>query len=214
MIGGIYCPLLSSDPQHRLNTLIKQTNSRVILTHWLTMSKFYDNNILLIDIDSILCNSIISNVDIDSLSNITITCEDIAYFIFTSGSTGIPKTTQIRHKNFLECIQSLYYIDLLNHKDTIIQMAQCSYDVHIQEILGTLMIGASLTMLHPQGNLDIDYILRILHEKQISYLQSVPAYLNNIDEFLLKYNKSKIFTLRNLDIGGKKFIPFAEIFNI
>ncbi|CAF1548872.1 unnamed protein product, partial [Adineta steineri] len=205
MVGGIYCPLSFGDPQHRLNTLIQQTKSRVILTHWLTMSKFYDSNLLLIDIDSILCssnNNIISNVDIDSLSNITITCENIAYIVFTSGSTGIPKMTQIRHRNLIECVQSLCYIDLLNNRDTIIQMAQCSYDVHVQEILGTLMIGATLIMLHPQGNLDIDYILRILHEKQITYLQSVPAYLNNIDEFVLKYNKSKIFTLRNLDIGG------------
>ncbi|CAF4460360.1 unnamed protein product, partial [Adineta steineri] len=134
--------------------------------------------------------------------------------VFTRGSTGIPKMTQIRHRNLIECIQSLCYIDLLNNKDTIIQMAQCSYDVHVQEILGTLMIGATLIMLHPQGNLDIDYILRIVYEKQITYLQSVPAYLNNIDEFVLKYNKSKIFTLRNLDIGGKDFIACVEIFNI
>lgn len=90
-------------------------------------------------------------------------------------------------------------------------MAQCSYDVHVQEILGTLMIGATLVMLHPQGNMDVDYVLTVLHGKQISYMQGVPAYLSNLCEFLIKYNRPKVCTLRKLDIGGKQLSSYLSI---
>ncbi len=68
------------------------------------------------------------------------------------------------------------------------------------------MIGSSIVMLHPQGNMDIDYLLRILHEKQVSYMQCVPTYLNNILDFLLKYDSIGLNTLRTIDIGGKNYI--------
>ena len=91
MIGGIYCPLSPRDPEHRVHALIQQIESRFVLVHWLTESKFH-NKIVSTDIDSTwINNDIISDVNVDRLSSITITSNNIAYIIFTSGSTGIPK---------------------------------------------------------------------------------------------------------------------------
>ena len=47
-------------------------------------------------------------------------------------------------------MHSLTYINTVNKDDTVVQMARCSFDIHVQEILGTLMIGATLVMLHPK----------------------------------------------------------------
>jgi iturin family lipopeptide synthetase C len=91
MAGGVYCPLSPRDPQHRLHTLLEQTQSRLLLVHHLTKTKFSDN-VTSIDVDTIFTdNDGESNVDVDRLSNIIITPENIAYTIFTSGSTGTPK---------------------------------------------------------------------------------------------------------------------------
>ena len=91
MIGGVYCPLSPRDPQHRLYALLKQTESRLVLIHHLTKTKFNDN-IISLDIDLLLTdNDVESDVDIDRLSNVVITSDNIAYIIFTSGSTGRPK---------------------------------------------------------------------------------------------------------------------------
>ena len=46
--------------------------------------------------------------------------------------------------------------------DIVIQMARCSFDIHIQEILGPLMIGATLIMLHPGGTIDFEYLFESL----------------------------------------------------
>ncbi|CAF1454929.1 unnamed protein product [Adineta steineri] len=96
MSGSVYCPLSARDPQNRLHTLIKQTQSRIVLIHWLTRTKCHDNDIALIDIHSILINhDSKSDVDINRLSDVRVTSNDIAYIIFTSGSTGIPKAVRV-----------------------------------------------------------------------------------------------------------------------
>ncbi|CAF4070993.1 unnamed protein product [Adineta steineri] len=94
MAGGVYCPLSPRDPQHRLHTLVKQTQSRLVLAHWSTKSMFNDG-IVSFDIGSILTyNDVTSDIDVDRLSSITVTSSDIAYIIFTSGSTGVPKAVR------------------------------------------------------------------------------------------------------------------------
>ena len=91
MVGGVYCPLSPRDPQPRLYALLQQTQGRLVLIHHLTKTKFNDD-IISLDIDLILTgNDVESDVDIDRLSNIVITRDNIAYIIFTSGSTGTPK---------------------------------------------------------------------------------------------------------------------------
>ncbi|CAF1312241.1 unnamed protein product [Adineta steineri] len=136
MAGGVYCPLSPRDPQHRLYALTQQTQSRFVLIHHLTKVKF-DQDIVALDIDSILNrNDMDSDIDDDYLSNMILIGEDLAYIIFTSGSTGTPKAVQVRHKNFIDCINSLVYINSFTKDDTVVQMTRCSFDIHVQEILG------------------------------------------------------------------------------
>ena len=70
---------------------MQQTQSRLVLVHWLTKTKF-NIDFISIDIDAILNDNVIkTEVDMDQLSNVAVIPNDIAYIIFTSGSTGIPK---------------------------------------------------------------------------------------------------------------------------
>ena len=96
MIGGIYFPLSPRDPENRLYALLQQTQSRLVLVHWLTKTKF-NENITLMDIDSVLMNNnSIIDVNIDQLSQVNVSMDSMAYIIFTSGSTGTPKGVSIR----------------------------------------------------------------------------------------------------------------------
>ncbi|CAF4260204.1 unnamed protein product, partial [Adineta steineri] len=141
MVGGIYCPLSPRDPQHRLYALTQQTQSRVVLVHYLTKNKFH-HDIISLDINSVLTHTETEVIiSVDRLSDVVASPNNIAYIIFTSGSTGTPKPAQLRHRNFWQSIQSLLHIGLFNKTHTIAQMARCSFDLHVQEILGTLIIG-------------------------------------------------------------------------
>ena len=96
------------------------------------------------------------------------------------------------------------YIDIFNGKDKIVQMSRCSFDIHVQEILGTLMIGATLVMLHPRGNIDFDYLYAVLQGKQISYMHSVPSLLHSFFFFIKQTNYLIVLKyLRTLCSSGK-----------
>ncbi|CAF0774859.1 unnamed protein product [Adineta steineri] len=206
MAGGVYCPLSSRDPQHRLHALIQQTQSRLVLVHYLTRTKF-DHNIVSPDIDSILnMNNMNTDIDYNYLSSVIMKSEEIAYIIFTSGSTGTPKAVQVRHKNFINCIHSFVYINLLNKDDTVVQIARCSFDIHVQEILGTLSIGGTLIMLHPGGTFDFNYLSEVLENKQITYLKAVPSLLHIFFTFIQQNkNMNAVKYLRSLCSGGEAF---------
>ena len=99
MAGGVYCPLSPRDPQHRLDTLIQNTQSRLVIVDSRTKTKF-SPNIVTLEIDFILRTSNSnSDIDVDRLSNVAVTSETTAYVIFTSGSTGIPKA--VCYLNFI-----------------------------------------------------------------------------------------------------------------
>ncbi len=115
MAGGVYCPLSPRDPKHRLYALVQQTQSRVVLVHWFTKANF-QNDFNLIDIDLLLMNNnntAKGDVDVNQLSNVSITSDDIAYIIFTSGSTGIPKAVSHHIDNKLSLYRYLIF-DRLN----------------------------------------------------------------------------------------------------
>ncbi|CAF4053007.1 unnamed protein product, partial [Adineta steineri] len=162
MAGGVYCPLSPRDPQHRLHTLTLQTQSRLVLIHHLTTTKF-NNDIISLDIDSILnINTMDSNMDYNCPSSLIAKGEEIAYIIFTSGSTGTPKAVQLRQQNFINSILALIRMDTLHENDIVIQIASSTFDAHVQEIVGSLICGATIVMLHSQGESISSAFIKIL----------------------------------------------------
>ncbi|CAF0911476.1 unnamed protein product [Adineta steineri] len=205
MAGGVYCPLSPRDPEYRLHALTQQTQSRLVLVHHLTKTKF-NHDIAIPDIDSILTNTEThSRIHVNRLSDVAVIPDSMAYIIFTSGSTGIPKPTQLRHRNFTRSIQSLVHVDIFNKNDIIVQMARCSFDLHVQEILGTLIIGTTVIMLHPQGNYDFEYLSILMEKKQITFLYTVPTLLQLFFKFIKETKKAYVIQyLRSLCTGGER----------
>ncbi|CAF3913293.1 unnamed protein product [Adineta steineri] len=213
MAGGVYCPLSPRDPQHRLHALTQQTQSRLVLVHDLTTTKLNDN-IVALDIDSVLIiNDLNSEINYSCLSSVIVKGKEIAYIIFTSGSTGIPKAVQVRHKNFIDCMHSLDYINSFDKDDTVVQMTRCSFDIHVQEILGTLLVGGTLVMLHPGGTIDFEYLSKVLQNKQITYLHTVPSLLYSFFTFVQQNNNQNVWKhLRSLCSSGEPFsIPLTDL---
>ena len=83
-------------------------------------------------------------------------------------------------------------------------MARCTFDNHIQEIIGAFMIGATVIMVRPGGTIEFDYLAEVMRNKQISYMHSVPSLLRNFFTFLKTTdNICSVKCLRSLCIVGK-----------
>ena len=61
----------------------------------------------------------------------------------------------------------------------MIQMSRCSFDIHVQEVFGSLTFGSTLVMVRPHGTMSFDYLIGILESKQITYMHTVPSLLLN-----------------------------------
>ena len=98
---------------------------------------------------------------------------------------------------------SLVHIDTINEKDNVVQMARCSFDVHIQDMMGTLIIGATLVMLHSKGIIDIDYLVKTINEKQITFITTVPTLLYSFFSILqqTKHHQAMKY-VRSVCTGG------------
>jgi non-ribosomal peptide synthetase component F len=84
-------------------------------------------------------------------------------------------------------------------------MARCSFDIHVEDIMGTLMVGATLVMLHPRGNIDFDYLSIVLKQKQISYMHTVPSLLHSFFIFIKDMEKlDAMQCLKTLCSSGEK----------
>jgi hypothetical protein len=112
------------------------------------------------------------------------------------------KQVEIRHINLIVNVYSLVNLNLLRNIDKILQMANSWDKIHLEEMIGGLIIGSSVVMVHPEGTLDVKYVLKVVEEKEVSLMQIVPLYLNNMLDYLLKLKNSNLKTLRNLNIRG------------
>jgi non-ribosomal peptide synthetase component F len=91
-------------------------------------------------------------------------------------------------------------------------MAECSFDVHVGDIFGTAMIGATLIMLRPTGLLDLEYLTQVLEEKQISYMHSVPSLFHSLFHFIEDCNRqNSVKYMKSVASGGTYFT--GKIFN-
>ena len=83
-------------------------------------------------------------------------------------------------------------------------MAECSFDNHLLSLVGTLIVGATLVMLQPQGNMRLEYLAAVLREKQITCMHAVPTLLNSLFNYLKENSRvSAVATLRSLCSGGE-----------
>ena len=98
---------------------------------------------------------------------------------------------------------SLVHMNIFNKHDIIVQIAASTFDVHVQEILGTLLYCATIVMLHPHGHRDFMYLIQTLHTKQVTYMLAVPSFLNHLYDFIDKENISRLVTMQTICCVGE-----------
>jgi acyl-coenzyme A synthetase/AMP-(fatty) acid ligase len=99
-------------------------------------------------------------------------------------------------------VHSLHHTGSFIEKDVVVQISASTFDAHVLEVVGGLLLSATVVMLHPYGNMDFLYLTHILQEKQITYMLAVPTFLNHLYDFMDKFNVHPLSTLRSLCSGG------------
>ncbi len=117
----------------------------------------------------------LEQVQRDRLENVNIP-DDLAYVIYTSGSTGKPKGVVITHGAVTNTIIDINQRFNVNREDRIIGISSMCFDLSVYDLFGSLSTGATLVMIRDQR--DVDDLVDILRQKQITIWNSVPAIMD------------------------------------
>ena len=206
MSGAVYAPLSPYDPPDRIDSLVRQVNAKLVLTNHVSSSHLRQLSVLIVDICAIINSSDdpLSDAQVEQLSEVAVTPDFLSHLVFTSGSTGTPKTVQIRHRNFMSYMDAHF----IQNKDIILQLASSSFDVHLDEIDSALVRGAHLILLKVGGHLDLDYVTKVIHYNNVTFVAPVPSWMDALGKFLTenRHAQERVKPVQWWFLGGEQLL--------
>lgn len=139
--GGIFLPIDRKTPKARIEYILENSNSKLLLTQsHLVKDSHINIPILVLDSETFddMGDEEVENVNMDS---------DIAYMIYTSGTTGQPKGVMIEHRSLTNLC--CWHIEEygISSSDKATKYANYGFDVSIWEIMPYLMVAAEIHIL-------------------------------------------------------------------
>ncbi|NOQ28304.1 MAG: amino acid adenylation domain-containing protein, partial [Bacteroidales bacterium] len=190
--GCCYLPIIPSMPKLRLDYVLEDSESPLILTQ----TKYEDKltgvkSINLEELETLLCSP--ENLPEQNNPN------NLAYIIYTSGTTGNPKGVMIENHSVLNRIKWMQKNYPISTGDIILQKTPYTFDVSVWELFWWCFEGASVYMLEPEGEKDPQLISKTIEEKKINVMHFVPSML----EAYLKVMEPES---RNINLGSMKYV--------
>jgi len=142
--GGVYVPLDPAYPKERLAFMLEDAKVPVILTQGALLAGLPEHHANVVCLDSDW--EAITQKSAENPICFTMP-ENLAYVIYTSGSTGQPKGVLVSHASTAEhCLNVQRYYEL-DSSDRVLQFASMSFDLSLEQILPTLIVGARLVLM-------------------------------------------------------------------
>ncbi|NHN25908.1 amino acid adenylation domain-containing protein [Flavobacterium jejuense] len=196
--GATYVYLDSEYPSERINTIIEESQLKLIVSNLSNEMITINSKIDCVEINN---TELKSNKKNDKNPSIDINANDAAYVIYTSGSTGVPKGIIIEHSSLFDYCMTFKNHFSISNEDVIIQQSSLSFDTAIEEIFPALISGASIVIL-PSGGRDIDYMIKTITQYKATVLSTTPLVLNELN----KHTESLV-SLKVIISGGDLLLP-------
>ena len=216
--GGAYLPLDPTYPSERLEFILQDTQTLVLLTQQSLLKGLPKNNVA-----KIVClDTDWETIASESQNNpaVAMTSANLAYIIYTSGSTGKPKGVQIAHQNLVNSTQARlnYYQEPVS---SFLLLSSFAFDSSVAGIFWTLCSGGTLVFPQTNGEQDIPQLLNLISQNQVSHLLSLPSLYNLLLE---QATQQELVSFRSTIVAGESCplelvirhleqLPQASLFN-
>ena len=198
--GAAYVPIDTEYPVKRKEYIINDSGIKVLITN--------QEEILNIDIPNKIKKIYTEYIDgnADKLNGITGSYDmnDAMYMIYTSGSTGKPKGVIVENRTLLNLLAWENEELNIRSQDHVLWATSISFDVATQEILSTLISGATGFLISSDQKRDRYRMLEYVEENSINIVFTTPSYFSA----LTSDQESTNIICKNLTkviLAGEKF---------
>lgn len=198
--GHAYLPIESSQPVERINYMLMDSESSILITdnelpekisftgHVISLKKNY-------------AESIRNNPETE------IQPDDIAFIIYTSGSTGKPKGVMAQQQNLSGYIYAFLNEFPLTQKDKFLQQASYAFDASVEEIFPILTVGGSISICRSEEVTDTRTLVQKIKEERITIISASPLIISEL-------NKANCVCDVHTYISGGDVLKFEYIDNL
>ncbi|MEO7768781.1 MAG: amino acid adenylation domain-containing protein, partial [Ferruginibacter sp.] len=199
--GGAYVPIDTSFPPDRVNYMLQDTGSALLLTSREKSADFaLEQSTDIIEIDGDW-----SRVKEYSTANLQerVPANHLAYVIYTSGSTGKPKGVMIEHRNLLDYVAGLEQNLQIGQCRSFALVSTIATDLGNTVIYGSLLTGGCLHIFSRESVSDAELLHRYFRKHSIDCLKIVPSHWKalSLEDRLLLPSKLLVFGGEALQSG-------------
>jgi amino acid adenylation domain-containing protein len=202
--GGAYVPLDPGYPRDRIEYILSDTQSKLLLTqsHLVERLEQYRDeplNVELLALNAACHQQAIKDQPFDNLGVQSAT-EDLAYVIYTSGTTGQPKGVMQLHGNVQRLFSATDHQFHFNDRDVWSLYHSYVFDFSVWEIWGALFYGGNLFVPSQDDVKDMDRFYQLCVRHRVTVLNQTPAAFYR---FIESANNSKErHSIRYVVFGG------------
>ena len=193
--GGAYVPLDTVYPPGRIDTILKDANVAVLLSHRCMAAGLAAASCKTVDLDIDAAEIVSRPVEGPAVQ---VKGHDLAYIVYTSGSMGRPKGVEVTHANLLHLVECYQSGRTVSEKDRASQILGLAFDAAVLETWGHLTAGASLHLIDEYSRRSPDGVRDWLVAQGIT-IGFVPAVTA---EQLIRFDWPEDTALRTLVTGG------------
>lgn len=200
--GAAYLPIDPSYPVERINYMLEDSKSNMLLTNFKITDKVkFKGNIININDEDL------QGYNKNNLPKFN-TLSDLVYIIYTSGSTGKPKGVMIEHQGLTNYIWWANKMYLKNEEEAMALYSSISFDLTVTSIFAPLISGNKIAIY---DNDETEFVLyKVLRENKTTVVKLTPAHLT-----LLKDMDNTKSSIKRFIVGGEdlKVNLAKEIYN-
>ena len=170
-LGAAYLPLDPYYPAERLAFMLQHSQARVVLTEADLMDLVPASQAKLIVLDQASWR----HGDATAPTVSPPQEDQAAYVIYTSGSTGQPKGVVVSRRALSNFLQGTSLTLKTNAEQRVIGLTTISFDISIQELFGSLIVGACHVLIDQETSQDGEALARLISSERISLMLATPA---------------------------------------
>ena|GEM_PF-5949378 len=203
--GAICLPLNPLDPAERNRVILSDALAELVITH----SKVLCRTEIHIPCDYVALDAHWESVLLQPETALSSTHdgEDAAYIVYTSGSTGKPKGVLMKHTNLVNLIHAQNLSGEIDFRCKILQYANLTFDVAMQELCSALLNGGELHIVDASLRNDLSALLHYVKVQSVEVVFLPSALVNYM--FRRKEHADGLRTVKHIIVAGEALM-FTE----